>query len=95
MKRLLTHMTLATALVLCFDCRSILLSPAAAEQGSAQKRPIQTRESPENATVSFGTWQTEPPFDRFPPIIPLIAPGTTTCCCQTKRSSGQVVRSTL
>jgi len=70
MKRLLTHTALATALVLCFDCRSIVLSPAAAEQGSAQKRSLQTHQSPENATVSFGTWQSEPPFDRFPPNNP-------------------------
>ena len=57
MKRLLTHMTFATALVLSFNCRLIVMPLAAAEQES-------------NATVSFGAWQTDPPFDRFPPNLP-------------------------
>jgi hypothetical protein len=59
MKHVLTHMILATALVLCFDGRALWLPPAAAEE-----------EAPANATVSFGVWQTEPPFDRFPPNNP-------------------------
>lgn len=59
MKHVLTHMLLATALVLCFDGRALWLPPAAAEE-----------EAPANATVSFGVWQTEPPFDRFPPNNP-------------------------
>ena len=59
MQRLLTHMLLATALVLCFDGRAIWLPLAAAEE-----------ETPAHATVSFGAWQTEPPFDRFPPNDP-------------------------
>jgi len=57
MKRLLTHMTFATALVLSFNCRLIVMPLAAAEQES-------------NATVSFGAWQTVPPYDRFPPNNP-------------------------
>jgi len=65
MKRLITHTTLAVALVLCLDGRSIVLPLAAAEQRSPDGRPFA-----ENATVSFGAWQTEPPLDRFPPNSP-------------------------
>jgi hypothetical protein len=77
MKRLLTHMTLATAVVLCFDCRSIVMPLAAAEQGSANGQPFQTLQAeitqiqqtldapPDNATVSFGAWQSTPAYDRF------------------------------
>jgi hypothetical protein len=64
MKRLITHTTLAVALMLCLDGRSIVMPLAAAEQGSANRQPFQ------NATVSFGVWQTEPPLDRFPPNSP-------------------------
>jgi len=56
---MLTHLLLATALVLCFDGRALWLPLAAAEE-----------EAPATATVSFGVWQTEPPFDRFPPNNP-------------------------
>ena len=59
MQHMLTHLLLATALVLCFDGRALWLPLAAAEQ-----------EAPATATVSFGVWQTEPPFDRFPPNNP-------------------------
>src|SRR3954468_8664019 len=65
MKRLITQTTLAAALVLCLDGRSAVLPLAAAEQGSPKGRPFA-----ENATVSFGAWQTEPPLDRFPPNSP-------------------------
>src|SRR5215813_6107469 len=77
MERLLTHVTLATALVLCFESRSIVM-PLAAEQGSANGQPFQTLQAeiseiqqildtpPENATVSFGAWQSKPDeYDRF------------------------------
>ena len=59
MKHMLTSMMLATALLLCFDGRALWLPLAAADE-----------EAPANATVSFGAWQTEPPFDRFPPNNP-------------------------
>jgi len=59
MQHMLTHLLLATALVLCFDGRALWLPLAAAEE-----------EAPATATVSFGVWQTEPPFDRFPPNNP-------------------------
>jgi hypothetical protein len=65
MKRLITQTTLAVALVLCLDGRSAVLPLAAAEQGSPKGRPFA-----ENATVSFGAWQSEPPLDRFPPNNP-------------------------
>jgi len=64
MKRLITHTTLAVALVLCLDGRSIVL-PLAAAEGSPNGRPFA-----ENATVSFGAWQTDPALDRFPPNSP-------------------------
>ena len=78
MKRLLTHTTMIVASVLFLDCRSIGLPLSAAAQGSPNGQPFQALEAeiaqiqqtldqpPENATVSFGTWQTKPPFDRFP-----------------------------
>jgi hypothetical protein len=59
MKYLLTAMMLTTTLVLCFDGRALWLPLAAADE-----------EAPANAIVSFGAWQTEPPFDRFPPNNP-------------------------
>src|SRR5215469_10819128 len=78
MKRLLTHTTMIVASVLFLDCRSIGLPLSAAAQGSPNGQPFQALEAeiaqiqqtldqpPENATVSFGAWQTKPPFDRFP-----------------------------
>ena len=70
MKRLITRTTLAVALVLCLDGRSIVPPLAAAGQGSPNGQPFA-----ENATVSFGAWQTKSPidgspYDRFPPNNP-------------------------
>jgi hypothetical protein len=60
MQRLLIHMTLAIALVLCCDGWLTSLPHAAAEQGGERRRSV------ENTTVSFGAWQSDPPLDRFP-----------------------------
>jgi len=82
MKRLLTHTTMIVASVLFLDCRSIGLPLSAAAQGSSNGQPFQALQAeiaqiqqtleaaPENATVSFGAWQTTPPYDRFPPNTP-------------------------
>ena len=59
MKYMLTSMMLATTFTLCFTGQAFWLPLAAADE-----------EAPASATVSFGVWQTEPPFDRFPPSNP-------------------------
>lgn len=64
MQRVLIYMTLATAMVLGWNGWSILLPRAAAEPERAHRRSVT------NATVSFGSWQSDPPLERFPTASP-------------------------
>jgi len=56
---MLTHLLLATALVLCFDGRALWLPLAAAERGGTG-----------DCHRELWGMANRAPFDRFPPIIP-------------------------